>query len=99
KKLITKYGEAIDVVVDACQGRISIRMVNEYLKLGAAVLFTGSKFYSGPPFSGALLLPSPLADRIKREPKARPGLADFFTRAELPAAWTVFDGVAREEVN
>lgn len=99
EKLIQRYGEAIDVVVDACQGRISIRMVNEYLQLGASVLLTGSKFYSGPPFSGALLLPTKLANQIKHRETLMSGLADFFTRTEFPEDWTVFDGLASEEIN
>lgn len=99
EKLIQRYGEAIDVVVDACQGRISIRMVNEYLKLGATVLLTGSKFYSGPPFSGALLIPAQLAGKIKQRETVMTGLADFFTRTEFPADWTLFDGLASEEIN
>lgn len=99
KALTQKYGEAVDVVVDACQGRISIRMVNEYLKLGASVLFTGSKFYSGPPFSGALLLPAKIVQRIKSNQQVFPGLADFFTRSEFPADWTFLDGVVSDEIN
>lgn len=86
KQLVKSYGDHVDVVVDCCQGRVSIRRVNDYLNLGASVLLTGSKFYSGPPFSGLLLLPRgqyehPL-DVIKY-----PGLKDFFSVAELPLSW------------
>lgn len=99
KSLMDKYGDAVDVVVDACQGRISIRMVNKYLKLGASVLITGSKFYSGPAFSGALLLPAHLSGRIKNRNSVLPGLADFFTRREFPLDWKAFDGIASDEIN
>src|SRR5690554_547240 len=99
EKLVQRYGEAIDIVVDACQGRISIRLVNEYLKLGASVLLTGSKFYSGPPFSGALLIPARLAEKIKQKETVMTGLGDFFTRTEFPSDWTSFDDVASEEIN
>ena len=34
--------------------------LNSFLDDGAMVLVTGSKFYQGPPFSGALLIPPAL---------------------------------------
>jgi hypothetical protein len=46
-----------DVIVDACQGRISPETVDAYLKQGWPVVVTGSKFFGGPAFSGAVLFP------------------------------------------
>jgi hypothetical protein len=54
-----------DIVVDACQARLSAASVRDYLALDAVVLVTGSKFFTGPPFSGALLLPAPVAARLR----------------------------------
>jgi hypothetical protein len=48
------------------------------------VLFTGSKFYSGPPFSGALFLPEALAGDPGPLPK---GLEAWLSAAELPTDW------------
>ncbi len=45
------------VVVDAAQGRFSRRGLREALRKDYLVMLTGSKFYGGPPFAGALLVP------------------------------------------
>jgi hypothetical protein len=50
--------------VDACQLRCSISRIREYLESGFSVMITGSKFAGGPPFSGALLLPSWMVERL-----------------------------------
>jgi hypothetical protein len=46
-----------DVIVDACQGRIPLARLQDYLLRGWPVLLTGSKFYGGPSFCGAVLFP------------------------------------------
>ena len=48
----------IDVIVDACQARIAPRTVAQYLRNGWPVVVTGSKFFGGPAFSGAVLFPT-----------------------------------------
>jgi hypothetical protein len=47
----------VDVIVDACQGRMSPETVAAYLRQGWPVVVTGSKFFGGPAFSGAVLFP------------------------------------------
>jgi hypothetical protein len=47
----------VDVIVDACQGRIVPETVAAYLRRGWPVVVTGSKFFGGPAFSGAVLFP------------------------------------------
>ena len=54
---------AIDVVVDACQMRSPFRQIGEWVRRGWMVQLSGSKFLTGPPFSGALVLPQPLRSR------------------------------------
>jgi hypothetical protein len=46
-----------DVIVDACQARIEPEAVAAYLRRGWPVVVTGSKFFGGPAFSGAVLFP------------------------------------------
>ena len=58
----TNFGQMVAtrdafVVVDACQGRFKEEWLDEYLRKNAIVLITGSKFFRGPPFSGAVLVP------------------------------------------
>ncbi len=77
------YGAAFDIVVDACQARLSPASVRDYLALDAVVLITGSKFFTGPPFAGAALLPEAIAARLAsgRLPE---GLDAYFGRDDFP---------------
>ncbi len=77
------YGAAFDIVVDACQARLSPAAIRAYLALDAVVLITGSKFFTGPPFAGAALLPATVAARL-RSGTLPEGLAAYFNRAEFP---------------
>jgi hypothetical protein len=82
--LRARHGAAFDIVVDACQARLSGRSVLAYLQLDAVVLVTGSKFFTGPPFAGALLLPNALARRLEHSCLPE-GLDAYFGRDEFPA--------------
>jgi len=85
RHLADELGERLVVLVDAAQGRLAPKDVRQALQLGFVVLFTGSKFYSGPPFSGALLFPPALG----ADPGALPpALADWFAVDDLPPTWT-----------
>lgn len=78
------HGDAVTLVVDACQARITSPAVVDYLAREAIVFVTGSKFMGGPPFSGFALVPR----RFREE--ARPlaaGFATLFRRGEWPAGW------------
>ena len=78
------HGDAFDLVVDACQLRIAPGRVRDYLDLDAVVQITGSKFLTGPPFSGAALLPAAIAARLGRG-RLPSGLDAYFGRGEWPA--------------
>lgn len=91
-------GGGFDIVVDACQGRISPATVRAYLARGATVFITGSKFIGGPPFSAFALVPAKLGERFRSHP-APAGLGHFFARAEMPAGWSGCDGVLPETAN
>ncbi len=82
-RLRAHYDDALDIVVDACQARLSARSIAAYLKLNAVVLITGSKFFTGPPFAGAVLIPASIARRLDHA--ALPaGLDAYFGRDEFP---------------
>jgi hypothetical protein len=74
----------VDVVVDACQARLTVASVAAYLRRGFMVLFTGSKFFTGPPFAGALLLPPVLAARLDMSGALPRGLAQYCSRFDWP---------------
>jgi len=96
ESLRARYGDRLLVLVDAAQGRVAPRDIRSALELGFAVLFTGSKFYSGPPFSSALLVPRPWS----RGPgPLAAGLSDWFARADFPPHWEVARHSLREPYN
>ena len=68
----------VDVIVDASQARLNASSVRGYGERGAMVLLTGSKFFTGPPFAGALLVPTPIADRLDGRQTWPAGFADYF---------------------
>jgi diaminopimelate decarboxylase len=57
--------ERIIVVIDACQLRCRLELISEYSNHNYLVLVTGSKFFTGPPFSGAVILPSKYANEVE----------------------------------
>ncbi len=81
--LTERFGDGIDVVVDACQARLGAGSIAAYLKRGWLVQITGSKFWGGPPFSGALLVPASI---VARQPNLAP-LASYMSRHDWPAGF------------
>nr|WP_255673932.1 hypothetical protein [Komagataeibacter sp. FNDCF1] len=74
-----------DVVVDACQARLDPVRVRAYLDMGWMVMVTGSKFFTGPPFCGALLLPAGVRRRLDGARSLPAGLGDYSYRHAWPA--------------
>lgn len=87
EKLRDRYMNDIDVVVDAAQGRFSRRGLLRIVQLGYLVIVTGSKFYGGPPFSGALIIPEAYRGRIDALSALPAGFDQFLTPAQLPTSW------------
>ncbi len=75
------------VVVDACQARLGLGRLHHHLARGRTVLVTGSKFFGGPPLSGALLIPAELAALMAQEPHLPSGLADYAVAGDWPRSW------------
>jgi len=76
--------QAVDVAVDACQARLDRGRVRDYLARGWMVLITGSKFFTGPPFCGAVLLPDTLMRRLRATGALPAGLAAYGSRTDWP---------------
>ncbi len=91
-KLLAEHKDAVDLVVDACQGRISPDTIDAYLSRGASIFLTGSKFIGGPPFSAWALVPARLSARMKSGVTVPAGLAHFFARGDMPTGWHDADG-------
>jgi hypothetical protein len=83
-----RWPEQVLVVVDACQTRLGRRRLCGLLDRGYMVLVTGSKFFGGPAFSGALLVPSFLSQALDRGEGVASGILDYASRSDWPKSWT-----------
>ncbi|GAB0116913.1 hypothetical protein [Acidisoma sp. 7E03] len=79
-----RFAERMDVIVDACQARLNPGTIRDYVGQGWMVAITGSKFFTGPPFAGALFAPRAVAGRLGRTPLPA-GLGLYCGSAEWPA--------------
>ena len=87
ERLFQRHAGRLDVVVDACQMRLGAEDVRAYLERGWMLLLTGSKFFTGPPFSGALIVPPRVAARAAGLPRLPAGLAEYCSAWDWPAHW------------
>ena len=87
------YKDRIVITVDACQLRCRLDIVREYIQQNFVVLITGSKFYTGPPFSGAVVIPKQSKLDLERlfskfnnsSNKSGPiGIQDYLTKYDIP---------------
>lgn len=78
---------SVFVLVDAAQMRIDNAGIAGYLEQGFMVMISGSKFYTGSPFSGALLVPPALAGAFEQRGDLPRGFRDYASRFELPPLW------------
>lgn len=88
--ILERWPDCVQLLVDACQLRIGRARLKTLLGFGAMVLITGSKFFMGPGFSGAALIPQPLADRLKDIRRFPSGLGLYMAQADVPLQWRGF---------
>jgi hypothetical protein len=86
-EITERWPGQVQIVVDACQMRLGRARLRKYLDRGYMVLITGSKFFTGPPFSGALLVPSALADDLEAATDVASGLLEYNSRSDWPRNW------------
>lgn len=86
---------AVDVLVDACQFRLAPPTLRRYLERDFMVAVTGSKFLTGPTFSGALFVPPALSARLATRATSE-GLADYCAAVEWPADWAGAAGLGAD---
>jgi hypothetical protein len=87
EEIATRWSGKVQVVVDACQMRLGRRRLRSYLDRGYMVLITGSKYFGGPAFSGALLVPKGLSRLLDRGTDIAPGFFDYASRSDWPKDW------------
>jgi hypothetical protein len=86
-EIAARWPERVQIVVDACQMRLGRPRLRKYLDRGYLVIVTGSKFFTGPAFSGALLVPASLASAIDGIAEIATGFRDYFSRSDWPRHW------------
>ena len=90
-----RFPNTLEVLIDACQFRLSDATLRAYLDNDLMVAVTGSKFLTGPIFCGALFVPPATAQRLRGR-LLRPALRPYSARAEWPKGW--FAGKALSDV-
>jgi hypothetical protein len=87
RKLHHELGEALIVVVDAAQMRTRCETLIEYVRAGWLVMISGSKFFAGPPFAGALLVPPAFSARATNAAAVPLGLGAYLSAFDVPRPW------------
>ncbi|WP_344769229.1 hypothetical protein [Aeromicrobium panaciterrae] len=85
ESLVAASSDRVRVVVDAAQGRLGDRELRDYLARGFMVIFSASKFYGGPCFSGAVLFPRTTWGAPRGPWPA--GLQHYLSRCAVPPRW------------
>jgi hypothetical protein len=88
RRLQDELGDELTVLIDAAQMRTRAERLLECVSTGAMVMISGSKFFTGAPFSGALIVPPHLAARLDRASAVPDGFGAYISRLEVPPRWT-----------
>lgn len=88
-KLDSLKGLSIQVIVDAAQLRLDPSDIQKYLSKGYIVSTTGSKYFTGPPYSGALIIPKSVSKLIHSINTNLPkGLIAYYHHSDWPISWS-----------
>jgi len=88
KKLNTLDNLSLQIIVDCSQLRLDPKDIQNYLNKGYIVTITGSKYFTGPPYSGALIVPKNVNKLIDSVKITLPvGLTKYYNYSDWPASW------------
>ncbi|ALJ04994.1 hypothetical protein APS56_07595 [Pseudalgibacter alginicilyticus] len=88
KKIYTLNKLSIQIIVDGSQLRLDPKDIQNYLNKGYIVTITGSKYFTGPPYSGALILPETVSKSIQSAKNKLPkGLTKYYNHSDWPTSW------------
>ncbi len=99
KKYKNIFKEKLFIVIDSAQMRLSRDRLVEFLNLGFYVIITGSKFFGGPPFSGAILIPAESNYDINIFDSFNNAYRNFIGAAEVPKSWTTTRSILPKSTN
>jgi len=84
-ELKQRFGPKVCIVVDACQMRLDREEIIEYLEQQMIVVVTGSKYFTGPPFCGAILIPEQIVHNVQENgAKFDIGFNSYCAKEDLP---------------
>ena len=79
---------SMQIIVDGSQLRLDPKDIQNYLNKGYIVTITGSKYFTGPPYSGALILPKSVSKLINSVKNTLPeGLTKYYHHSDWPTSW------------
>jgi len=85
-ELKEQFGDRVQIIIDACQMRVEMAELRDYLMHDFPVIITGSKFFTGPPLSGAVLVSRKTVQRVAAAGRAFPtGFNAYCARFDFPA--------------
>ena len=88
KKLNNLTNLSLQIIVDGSQLRLDPKDIQNYLSKGYIVTITGSKFFTGPPYCGALILPESVNKLIHSVKNKLPkGLTEYYNHSDWPTTW------------
>ena len=88
EKINTIENLSLQIIVDGAQLRLDVKDINNYLDKGYILMVTGSKYFTGPPYAGALIVPKSIGDAIESVKAILPtGLTEYFNRYDWPTNW------------
>jgi hypothetical protein len=88
QNLNTLENLSIQIIVDGSQLRLDPKDIQHYLSKGYIVTITGSKYFTGPPYSGALILPESVSKSINSVKNTLPvGLTNYYNQSDWPTSW------------
>lgn len=80
---------SLQIIVDGSQLRLDSKEIVDYTKRGYMITITGSKFFTGPPYSGALIVPKKVNKSIESKKEILPiGLTRYYNYSDWPKSWT-----------
>ncbi|MDN3644413.1 hypothetical protein QWY87_16990 [Lutimonas halocynthiae] len=79
---------SIQIIVDGSQLRLDPIDIRQYLNKGYIVTITGSKYFTGPPYAGALIVPKSVSESINAVKNTLPnGLTQYYNHSDWPVSW------------
>lgn len=88
RDLKERYGREFFVLIDNSQLRMERQHLRNYVEDDAAMTVTGSKFFTGPPFNGALILSDKWQELLRQSDVSLPrGMVDYVYKNDFPADW------------